>query len=560
MRDDGTLTYTYDANGSMLTGAGHTVTYTGFNMPATITGNGTTLSFVYDDTHQRVKQIAPSGTVYYVHPDNVGGLFYEKEVKTGGVIEHKHYITASSGTVAIYTTRSTNVTTLRYLHKDHLGSTNAVSDETGAVVERLAYDAWGKRQFPNGTTDPGNTLAGVNTDRGFTGHEHLEEVGLVHMNGRIYDPVIGRFMSADPMIQAPYNLQSYNRYSYAFNSPLNGVDPSGFGLFDFVGDVLGGVADGIGAIGEGIGAIGEGIGSILDSRIGRMGLAIGVGYMTGNWYLANFGGWSGAPVAAGALGGFSGTMVATGGDFEASLKGAIVGAGFGWAGGLEGNLIYAGHAAVGCASGELQGGGCLRGAASAVAGKLMTVNTKGWENYERFAMTVAVGGTVSVIGGGQFANGAITAAYGYLFNQVMTKLQAEAAANARNNAVMRGECPAGFENNCAGLPRTTGTRNGVDALETIGTFSGAAAAVAFKNPQLALRLTTISFVSSTGTQLLEPNFGRAALDFQLNLLSHQLETRFPMTAPVNFIISESFKLTPTYRLMADKINNEVRGK
>lgn len=328
--------------------------------------------------------------------------------------EHKHYITASSGTVAIYTTRSTNVTTLRYLHKDHPGSTNAISDETGAVVERLAYDAWGKRQFPNGTTDPGNTLAGVNTDRGFTGHEHLEEVGLVHMNGRIYDRRIGRFMSADPMIQAPYNLQSYNRYSYAFNSPLNGVDLSGYGLLSFINDIFD-------AVGDLIGSVAKGVSSIAESKVGRMGLSIGVGYMTGQWYLANFGGWSGASVAAGALGGFSGTMVATGGDFEASVKGAIIGAGFGWAGGLKGNLIYAGHAAVGCASGELQGGGCLRGAASAVAGKLMTVNTKGWEDYERFAMTVAVGGTVSVIGGGQFANGAMTSAFGYLYNQMAHK-------------------------------------------------------------------------------------------------------------------------------------------
>ena len=318
LRDDGTLTYTYDANGSMLTGAGRTVAYTGFNMPVTITDSGTTLSFVYDDTHQRVKQIAPSGTVYYVHPDNVGGLFYEKEVKTGGVTEHKHYITASSGTVAIYTTRSTSVTTLRYLHKDHLGSTNAISDETGAVVERLAYDAWGKRQFPNGTTDPGNTLVGINTDRGFTGHEHLEEVGLVHMNGRVYDPRIGRFMSADPMIQAPYNLQSYNRYSYAFNSPLNGVDPSGYGL---LGDALDFVGDVFGAVGDGIGAIGDGIGGILDSEIGRMGIAIGVGYMTGNWYLTHDL-WGGA-IGAGAFGGFSSTMVATGGDFDAAIKSAL---------------------------------------------------------------------------------------------------------------------------------------------------------------------------------------------------------------------------------------------
>jgi RHS repeat-associated protein len=59
-------------------------------------------------------------------------------------------------------------------------------------------------------------------------HEHLDEMGLVHMNGRIYDPLIGRFMSADPIIQAPSMLQSHNRYAYVMNNPLNLTDPSGY--------------------------------------------------------------------------------------------------------------------------------------------------------------------------------------------------------------------------------------------------------------------------------------------------------------------------------------------
>ena len=64
--------------------------------------------------------------------------------------------------------------------------------------------------------------------RGFTDHEHLDVVGLIHMNGRVYDPELGRFMSADPFVQAPYNSQSYNRYSYVFNNPLSFTDPSGY--------------------------------------------------------------------------------------------------------------------------------------------------------------------------------------------------------------------------------------------------------------------------------------------------------------------------------------------
>jgi RHS repeat-associated protein len=70
------------------------------------------------------------------------------------------------------------------------------------------------------------------SDRGFTMHEHLDEMGVIHMNGRIYDPLIGRFMSADPTIQAPYNLKSFNRYSYVWNNPLKKYDPSGFNALD----------------------------------------------------------------------------------------------------------------------------------------------------------------------------------------------------------------------------------------------------------------------------------------------------------------------------------------
>lgn len=95
------------------------------------------------------------------------------------------------------------------------------------MVERLAYDAWGKRRFANGADDPGETIASL-TDRGFTGHEHLEEVGLIHMNGRVYDPVIARFMSADPLIDDAFNTQSLNRYTYVINNPLAYTDPSGY--------------------------------------------------------------------------------------------------------------------------------------------------------------------------------------------------------------------------------------------------------------------------------------------------------------------------------------------
>ncbi len=75
------------------------------------------------------------------------------------------------------------------------------------------------------------------TNRSFTGHESINNTELIHMNGRVYDPTVGRFMSADPFIQAPYNTQSYNRYTYVMNNPINHIDPSGY-IFKRIGKEL----------------------------------------------------------------------------------------------------------------------------------------------------------------------------------------------------------------------------------------------------------------------------------------------------------------------------------
>jgi len=95
---------------------------------------------------------------------------------------------------------------------------------------KVSFDAWGKRRNMD-FSDSSNSasLAKITGNIGFTGHESISEIGLIHMNGRIYDPTIGRFLSADPLIQAPHNSQSYNRYSYVMNNPLSLVDPSGYG-------------------------------------------------------------------------------------------------------------------------------------------------------------------------------------------------------------------------------------------------------------------------------------------------------------------------------------------
>ena len=116
--------------------------------------------------------------------------------------------------------------------RDHLGSLTAVLDKTGNVLEKLSYDAWGKRRNLNGSGINLSVLYAFKpqfSERGYTAHKHIDSMGLIHMNGRVYDPVIARFLSADPIIQAPSNLQSLNRYSYVINNPLSYTDPSGYG-------------------------------------------------------------------------------------------------------------------------------------------------------------------------------------------------------------------------------------------------------------------------------------------------------------------------------------------
>jgi len=107
----------------------------------------------------------------------------------------------------------------RYFHTDHLGSVSVITDENGSVVERLSYDAWGKRRFASGADDPSGSITSQ-SPRGFTGDEQLDTVALVHLNGRVYDPLVGRLISADPTVPDPLNAQAWNRYSYVGNDPL----------------------------------------------------------------------------------------------------------------------------------------------------------------------------------------------------------------------------------------------------------------------------------------------------------------------------------------------------
>ena len=268
----------------------------------------------------------------------------------------------------------------------------------------LAFDAWGKRMQPNGTADPDGQLNPASTDRGFTGHEHLDELGFVHMNGRIDDPLLGRFLSPDPHIQDEGLLQNYNRYSYVLNNPLRYTDPSGEVWWHVAAFIVGA------ALASSNNRDLKIVGTFL------MMWALGPGVGTEPGLLMHAGASKGLAYSLAA--GISNTIAY---GPEAGLKAGAFAAAFVFVGAnipgaMSPERIIA-HAVLGCVQQASSGGQCGPGAAAAAFGKIATGLTQGLGEAAQFAVTTVVGGTVSVIGGGKFANGAAQAGFGYLFNQ-----------------------------------------------------------------------------------------------------------------------------------------------
>ncbi len=217
------VNYSYDNNGQMLTRGSDVVSYTPFGKPNMMSGAGGTTYIAYGADERRNKRSdirsgSDQTTTYYV------GDAYEKVV-INGVAQEKFYV----GDFALYTLNTGGAGSWQYLHRDHIGSVVAISNDNpwnnGDVVFQ-GFDAWGTPLIDgwNGT----EKASLEETQKGFTNHEHLMEVKLIHMNGRVYDPVVGRFLSPDPLIQDPANSQSYNRYSYVLNNPLSYTDPTGY--------------------------------------------------------------------------------------------------------------------------------------------------------------------------------------------------------------------------------------------------------------------------------------------------------------------------------------------
>lgn len=225
----GNFTYDGDGNETSLTSPQNIIlrqtSWTSFDMPFQITAGSNSSQFVYGPEHQRSRQIKGDGsTIVYA-----GGM--EVDISASQAATVKTYWPMGLG---VEIDAPNTATVLYWTHTDKLGSVIAMSDQNGVLQQTMSYDAWGMRRNTNGVGTPSNLNPPDST--GYTGQEMLDQLNLGHMNGRVYDPNIARFMSADPFIQKPSYSQSYNRYAYVWNNPTRRTDPSGFDGEDGGGD------------------------------------------------------------------------------------------------------------------------------------------------------------------------------------------------------------------------------------------------------------------------------------------------------------------------------------
>lgn len=210
------------------------ITYTPFQKAATITENGYNLAYTYGQNRQRIKSILKQGSTVVETKYYLGN--FERMIK-GAVTKDIHYINSGNGLCALIVKQGSIITPY-FVYNDHLGSILTVTDTTGTTVAAQNFDAWGRNRNPNNWTYASVPAVPDWLYRGYTGHEGLSQFSLINMNGRIYDPIIGRMISPDINITYPWSTEGYNRYSYGLNNPLIYVDPTGNSFLSAIWDFV----------------------------------------------------------------------------------------------------------------------------------------------------------------------------------------------------------------------------------------------------------------------------------------------------------------------------------
>ncbi len=354
----------------------------------------------YGVGNQRIKQVYQEAGSLEETKLYVGGNFEKSTVD--GVSKWVHYIYSPQGLAAILTRNESGEDVLNYVLTDHLGSVQLLADAQGNLLEEYSYDAWGLRRDPV-TLEVFVPDPQTESDYGFTGHEHLDAFKLINMNGRMYDPVIARFLSPDPVLQFPHYTQGLNPYSYTLNNPLRFTDPSGYSL---VGNLI--------ALGVSIALAPMPMLAILAYSV-----VMTIDYAIENGRNANIGdiGKYFAQTFAMSMASMGTSKVI--GDVFKHTAGSI------W------NELgrAAAHGLTNGAMRMIQGGkfehGFLSGFVSSLGGSFMQAYGGNMRFETQVALSAALGGTAEAIGGGKFANGAVTGAYVMMFNHLWEQGQVE---------------------------------------------------------------------------------------------------------------------------------------
>lgn len=197
------------------------IEYTDFGKVKSIQQGVDNYQIIYDAHKERAysrKTVSGVSTTRYYMPNH--------EVVVNSLGEETYIIYLCNGSIAIHD-KAASTKTLYHGYYDAQGSLIALTDNSGNVVARFAYDPWGSRVSPTDWSQSVDSPSVLGIERGYTMHEHLDEFDLINMNGRVYDPAVSQFLSPDPYIQDDGNWLNYNRYAYCYNNPTRYTDPSG---------------------------------------------------------------------------------------------------------------------------------------------------------------------------------------------------------------------------------------------------------------------------------------------------------------------------------------------
>ena len=248
-------TYSYDAeqkyavngitNAQNISATAQHINYTAFDKVATITEGTKTAEFVYNADRQRVRMVLKNNGTVTKTRWYFGGSCEREQV--GSTVTQYIWIGGDAYTAVAVAKKTGSGSWMVYnIFRDHLGAITHLKNG-GNPADEYSFDAWGRRRDKDTWSYTLDNEPALFADRGFTGHEFLADFNLYNMNGRMFDPVVARFLSPDPYITDPFSTQSYNRYSYCLNNPLKFTDPSGEFIFQlfaaWAGNYLIGVAD-----------------------------------------------------------------------------------------------------------------------------------------------------------------------------------------------------------------------------------------------------------------------------------------------------------------------------